>query len=208
MSTATKPLPFDELFRAVELDALAALHALILKFSSDPTGKEKVYDLLNRAHPQRHLTILQFAVGRYPKTSLRLIEILLEYGAGTELAINHKEIQNKAVLVTPLWIAIKRKLPIELLRLLLNYKADIFFKSNSAPFSEDEKSSLNENGDGFNVLHLAAKAEADEHVLRILFENSKGLLLNDQSNHLKQTPLSTKIISKLFLIFSDCSRTK
>lgn len=198
MSAAiTKPLPslpFDELFKAVELNALAAVHALILRFPSDLQGKEAVYNLLNRAHPQRQLSILQFAVGRYPKTSFKLIEILLEYGAGTELPPNHKEIQNKSVLVSCLWIAVKRKLPVEVIRLLLNYKADVLFKSDCSPFSEDEKSNLVSNdGKGFSLLHLATKIEADEQILRIILENSNGLILNDQSNHMKQTPLSKKI---------------
>lgn len=192
MSSSVKPLPFDELFRAVESDALAAVHALILKFPADLKGKENVFNLLNQAHPQRKLSILQLAVGRYPKTSLRLIEILLEYGAGTELPINHEQVQNKSVLVTSLWIAVKRKLPLEVVRLLLNYKAGIFFKSNSFPFSEDEKSNLicDKKTDGFSLLHLAAKIDANEQVLKIIMENSSGLLLNDQSNYLKQTPLS------------------
>lgn len=195
MSATTKPLPslpFDELFKAVELNALAAVHALILKFPGDSKGKEAVYNLLNRIHPQRQLSILQFAVGRYPKTSLKLIEVLLEYGAGTEFPLNHEEIHNKSVLVTPLWIAVKKKSPVEVIRLLLNYKADIFFKSDGSPFSEDEKSNLISKDDGFSFLHLAVKVEADEQILKIILDNTKGLLVNDQSNHLKQTPLSTK----------------
>lgn len=192
MSVAGTTLPFDELFRAVESDALAAVHALILKFPADFNGKENVYNLLNKAHPRRNLSILQLAIGRYPKTSLRLIEILLEYGAGTEIPINHKEIENKNLLVTALWIAVKRKLPVEVIGLLLNYKADIFFKSNCSPFSADEKSILNchERTDGFSLLHLAAKIDGNEQVFRIILENSNRLLLNDQSNDLKFTPLS------------------
>jgi len=194
MSATAKPLPFDELFKAVESDALAAVHAIILKFPADLNGKEDVYNLLNRAHPQRKLSILQLAIGRYPKTSLRVIEILLEYGAGTEIPINHEEIDNKSLLVTTLWIAVKRKLPVEVIRLLLNYKADIFFKSNCSPFSEseDEKSALNcdKMTAGFSLLHLAAKIDGNEQVLRIILENSNKLLLNDQFNHLKLTPLS------------------
>lgn len=210
----TKPLPslpFDELFKAVELNALAAVHALILKFPSDLQGKEAVYHLLNRAHPQRQLSILQFAVGRYPKTSLKLIEILLEYGAGTELPLNHKKIQNKSVLVSCLWIAVKRKLPVEVIRLLLNYKADVLFKSDCSPFSEDEKSNLVSNDEeGFSLLHLATKIEADEQILRIILENSNGLLIHDQSNHMKQTPLSKNISCYIFNLpfSSDFGKTE
>lgn len=185
--SATKPLPFDSLFKAVESDALAAVHALILSFPSGLDGKENVYNLLNRAHPQRKTTVLQLAVNNYPKTSLRLIEILLDYGAGTELP------EYSSIEGTPLWIAVKRNLPVQVIRLLLNYKADIFFKSNFSPFSEDEKSNLNcDKIDGFNLLHLAAKIEANEEILKIILENSFGLLLNDQSNHLRLTPLSKK----------------
>lgn len=190
---SAKPLPFDELFRAVELNSLSALHALILAIPTDLAGRETVFNLLNQAHPQRKLTVLQLAVGRYPNTSLRLIEVLLEYGAGTELPINwgKSDPAYRNILVTPLWIAVKLKVPVQVIRLLLNYKADILFKCTCTPFYEGDKKSI-EEANGFTLLHLAAKIEADEQVFRILLDGSSRLLLNDQSNHLKQTPLSNK----------------
>lgn len=195
--SAETSLPFDELFRAVGSEALTALHALILKFPTSLAGKEAVYHLLNWPHPQKKLTVLQWAVGNYPKTSLRVISILLDYGAGTELPENMSDNNFESTATngvgTPLWIAISRKLPVEMVRLLLNYKADIFFKSNVAPFSEDEKSNLScDRERGFTLLHLATKVGADEKVLKTILEESRGLLLNDQSNSLQQTALSKK----------------
>ena len=74
---------------------------------------------------------MQLAVKVYPKTSLRIIEELLKYGAGTELPPDDTESP-----FTPLWIAVEMKHPLELVRLLLSFKSDIFFRS---AFSHDEK---------------------------------------------------------------------
>lgn len=181
---------FDELFNAVSSNSIAGLHALILRLkSSSALQPDFVYNLLNKAHPIKMFTILQWAIGIYPKTSLWVIRELLVYGAGTELPINHLT-TNEESPVTPLWMAIEKKHPVELVKLLLSFKSDPFFQ---CPFREDEKCGEIKENDGYSLLHIAVKVETDEEILNELIEASSGILLNDQNNSLKETPLSTLI---------------
>ena len=184
---------FDELFNAVSSNSIAALHALILRLNLNSPKPEFVYNLLNRAHPRKGSTVLQFAVKVYPKTSLRIIEELLIYGAGTELPPDDTETP-----FTPLWIAVEMKHPLELVRLLLSFKSDIFFRS---AFSHDEKDTLHKDGTGYSLLHLAVKVGADEEILKELIEASSNILLNDQCNNLEETPLS----KLLFYVYYSCT---
>ena len=192
---------FDELFNAVSSNSIGSLHALILRLKSSsssspsPTNSELVYNLLNRAHPGKGLTVLQWAVRVYPKTSFWIIKAILEYGGGTELPTEIKELNSN---VTPLWTAVEMKHPIEMIRLLLSFKSDPFFLSNCHPFMEDEKDSLNGNSEGYSLLHLAVKVEADEEIVHELVIVSKGILLNDQGNRLKETPLSKQKTQLLY----------
>lgn len=190
---------FDELFGAVSSNSIAALHALILRLKKlSPSAPELVYSLMNRAHPARGLTVLQWAVRVYPKTSLWVIEELLVYGAGTELAlaVGHGPV---SVTPTPLWTAVEKKLPIELIRLLLSFKCDIFFRSNFHPFTEDEKESLSETQEGYSLVHLAVNVGADGEILSELIKGSSGILLNDQVNRSKETPLSKSQCKFIFI---------
>lgn len=185
-STSPSLKKFDELFAAVSTNSIAAIHALLLRLKLSPSAPELLYNLLNRAHPGRGLTVLQWAARIYPQTSLWVIKELLGYGAGTELPTNGHE----SVTPTPLWTVIEKKHPIELLQLLISYKCDLFYRSNCHPFTEDEKESLNETQEGYSLLHLAVKVGADQEILRELIKSSKGILLNDQINTSKETPLS------------------
>lgn len=187
MSFSTVQLPFDELFWAVESDALAALLALLHRYqASSLVALEARYNLLNHKHPQKELTVLQWGVLNFPKTSIRILKTLLEFGAETEIDLS----SNSNYQPTPLWISIEKKFPIEIIRLLLDFKADIFFKSNCHPFTEDEKSFINGNLAGYSLLHLGVKMDVEEEILGLLIDSSEKILLDDQSNHFKETPLS------------------
>ena len=204
-------LPYTDLFAAVEAGALASLHALLFGFKMDSLAmREAHYTLLTEPHPQNGLTVLQFAIENYPQSSIKIVKALLEYGAGTEL-VDHSDSHG-----TPLWIAIKRKVDIEIIRSLLEYKADIFFKSNCSPFTEDEKGVImNRDQDGFSILHLAVKVACNENILKLLIDSSGDSLLNDQSNRFRETPLSNIkfVISFVYLnlnlsLLSDCGKGK
>lgn len=205
----TSTLPFNGLFAAIASDALTAVHATILRLKKG--CPDQMYNLLNQGHPEKKLTALQFAVINYPRTSIRVIGVLLDYGAGTELPIDfteHNDLESN-MRVSPLWIAVREKHPLELVELLLAYKADVFFKYR---FDEDEK---NDDGEGaYSLLHLAVKIGANEEIVKLLVNSTKSLLLNDRDNQTCSTPLSKKkslffeSSNTFFFFFSSSSRGK
>ena len=194
---ASKQRLFDDIFSAVQSNSLIALQVLLLHLNP-----EIRFDLLNNWHLERGLTVLQLAVLNYPMTSLKVIEILLENGAGTELPdykidlmsnINSSMIKME----TPLWISIELGHPVELVHLLLSYKCDIYFRSNGGPFKDDffdEKSVLTSPTltEGFNLVHLAVQCGSDLNILQSILDDDRTgtILLNDQNNSLKFTPIS------------------
>ncbi len=185
-------MDFDELFRAVEVDDLAPLYSVISRFKSE---LESLYSLLTQRHPVKKLTVLQWAIKKYPKPSLKLLTVLLESGAGTELSAEEDQ-QNE---VTPLWLAVERNLSPDIIRLLLEFKADVYFKSDC--FEDDEKSIINHH-EGYSILHLAVRMKAQEKTINLLIQAGGALLLNDQNNLLKETPISkqnTKMSSFILL---------
>lgn len=177
---------FNELFRIVGDNSLAALHAFILNIKT----AETVFELLNQKHPTEHVTILQRAVDLYPQVaSLKLINILLDYGANTEVGESTSKgdgfpsidinVESDRKFQTPLWSAVLKNAPYELVELLLEYKADIYFTHTI----EDTKN--------YSLLHLAVFVGIDERTLDLLVESGKSLLVNDQRNSRKESPLST-----------------
>lgn len=177
---------FDELFRAVETNCSLTLNSLLsrTKFNS-----ESRYYLLTQRHPVKKLTVLQWAIKLYPKTSIKMIAELLENGAGTELPIEEFTYERRDE-ITPLWMAVKQNLPSEIIQLLLDFKADVYFKSE---FEDDEKSLVfkSHGQEGFSLLHLAIKVKAHEKTIESLIHAGAKFLLNDQSNQMKETPIST-----------------
>ena len=143
---------FDELFNAVSSNSIAALHASILRLNLNPTKAEFVYNLLNRAHPRKGLTVLQLAVKVYPKTSLRIIEELLKYGR-TELPPDDTESPFTAFVDSGGNENIR-----------LNWYDCFPSNRHLFPigFSHDEKDTLYTDGTGYSLLHLAVKVGADE----------------------------------------------
>lgn len=203
----------DALFDAVSSDSIVSVQIFLLKLSSD---REMLFNVLNKSHPVNKLTVLQWAVKNYPRTSLKMIKILLNFGASTEVEAtdtndyddDYCDLNGQA----PLWIALQKKgndkETFGLVKLLLAYKADIYFRYNGVPFTDclDEKEIIGsqvigDKTEGYSLLHLSVKSEADLEVMKLLISAGSKLLLNDHQNCRKETPLSKIIVSKTFQFF-------
>lgn len=169
----------SDLYEAIRRNSVLEVENIIHSF----TDTELRYKILNSNSDNENETILQYAI--QANCSLKLIKLLLEYGSTTESETGE----------TALWMAISQNRPIELIILLLEFKADIFVL-NEIPDIKDENLNPSENNEMtisnlpvYSLLHLALTVENDE-ILRVLLNESK-LLVNDQRNRLKETPLST-----------------
>ena len=197
----------DALFDAVSFDSIVNVQIFLLKLSSD---RELLFNVLNKSHPVNKLTVLQWAVKNYPRTSLQMIKILLNFGASTEVDAtdtNDNESYFDLNRQAPLWIALQKKgngkETFGLVKLLLAYKADIYFRYNGFPFTDcfDEKEVIGsqvfgDKKEGYSLLHLCVKSEANLEIMKLLISAGSKLLLNDNQNFRKETPLSKIIISK------------
>lgn len=177
-----------ELFLSIQNDSINHLKFLLSRLKA--SNPEALYTLLTQRHLQKNLTALQWAIQNYPKTSIDSIEILLNYGAGTEF---DEEFYSEDT-TTPLWMAVERNLPLKLVKLLLSFKADVYYKAS------DEKSPVKDQVSGYSLLHLAILKQhehkaKDYDLITVLIDSGGEILLNDQGNHEKETPLSKKYTS-------------
>ncbi len=162
----------DELFRAIDGNRPGSLND-ILRMAA---FHEPLFDLLNSPNPgYNNCTPLLHALKR-PGVLPEIVRLLLEAGSCTE-----------AGPFGALHCALSAHQPSPILKLLFEFKADIYRLMPLEGGETDEKAGELQE---FSLLHLALFVGASAGVIQLLCQEGGSLLINNQRNSLKETPLS------------------
>jgi hypothetical protein len=165
----------DELFRAIDGNRPGSLNDYLRM----TVFEEPLFDLLNRPNSgYANCTPLLYALKR-PGILPEIVQMLLEAGSCTE-----------AGPFGALHCALVAHQPLPIVKLLFDFKADIYRLSPLEGFEDEIAHEKAAEGQEFSLLHLALFVGASREVIVLLCREGGALLVNNQQNLMKETPLS------------------
>lgn len=172
----------DQVFRAIEGNRLGSLKDCLRMTDFD----EPLFDVLNRPSQEHGCTPLMYAL-KQPAILPEILEFLLESGSDTE-----------AGPLGALHYAITCHQPCGVLKLLLDYKADIYRLGPlatdcpvaAARETVDDEKEVEGQAATYSLLHLALQVGAGREVFELLCREGGALLINNQNNADRETPMS------------------